>query len=416
MRQPVQRLCADADTLYYASGSIIKSYSPADGSSREIWRGGLLTDTDKLKSFSSRAIIALAVQNGVLASVGEDKMLRVFDLKSGKLESERETTKRPSCVIFADDRDVLVADKFGDVYSFPIHGQSSSFEPRVTNLPKTKEQRKADKKARREQKDQETKEEEGDKADDKEDEEEPVKDSAGQLHLPILGHVSILTDMLVSDGRIITADRDEHIRVSQYSKAYIVDNFLLAHEAFVTSLLLVGDVLISGGGDDFLAVWDWRQGKLLGQISLEEPMAMAKCEVPTVAKLEHGEDSLFMQLEGIAGIFVLALATDVLGSSGWRRVGSDVYLDFAVSRSTLYCSRVEGPPLEAWQIDGTIHSVESLNQAADMQVESIDFNIPVRSDMRKRTFDEKRRTEDEAVKDSKRRSDEDLTGDDKRVK
>jgi hypothetical protein len=57
---------------------------------------------------------------------------------------------------------------------------------------------------------------------------------------PVLGHVSMLTAMLLlpgpgetssdSTGRIITADRDEHIRVSRWPEGWKVERFLLGQK------------------------------------------------------------------------------------------------------------------------------------------------------------------------------------------
>jgi tRNA (guanine-N(7)-)-methyltransferase subunit TRM82 len=418
MRQPVQRLCGDADTLYFASGSIIKAYKPADGSCKEIWRGGDLTDAEKLKSITTRAIIALAAQNGVLASVGEDKMLRVFDLKTGTLESSRETTKRPSCVVFANDNQILVGDKFGDAYMFDAHDEDSHFKTRV-NLSKTNAQKKADKRARIAKLQAEQAKPSLDAKQDEnegEDEEEPVKDSAGRTHLPILGHVSILTDMVVAGDRVITADRDEHVRVSHFPKSYIIEHFLLAHKSFVTSLLLVDDKLISGGGDDFLAVWDWRQGKLQGQISLQEPMRLAGCISSAVAKLLHVQDSLILHLEGISGVYVLPLQSDLTKSSGWRSIGNRVYYDLAIVQDVIYCSCAEGSPFEAFKLDGVSLGIETLNEAANIEVDALDFNIPSREDMRKRATYGNLDADKGSVTNGKRKPEDDLNSDEKRAR
>jgi hypothetical protein len=57
---------------------------------------------------------------------------------------------------------------------------------------------------------------------------------------PVLGHVSMLTAILLlpglggsgsnSTGRIITADRDEHIRVSRWPEGWKVESFLLGQK------------------------------------------------------------------------------------------------------------------------------------------------------------------------------------------
>ena len=49
--------------------------------------------------------------------------------------------------------------------------------------------------------------------------------------VPILGHVSMLTDVLIGKFNnkefIISTDRDEHIRISNYPKSYVIKDFYL---------------------------------------------------------------------------------------------------------------------------------------------------------------------------------------------
>lgn len=53
--------------------------------------------------------------------------------------------------------------------------------------------------------------------------------SSGEL---ILGHASLLTNCLLTPDEkfIITADRDEHIRVSWYPDGYVIESFCLGHK------------------------------------------------------------------------------------------------------------------------------------------------------------------------------------------
>lgn len=55
-----------------------------------------------------------------------------------------------------------------------------------------------------------------------------VSTSNGTL---VLGHTSLLTSFLLTpDGKyIITADRDEHIRVSWYPQGFCIESFCLGH-------------------------------------------------------------------------------------------------------------------------------------------------------------------------------------------
>lgn len=124
--------------------------------------------------------------------------------------------KRPSAVTTSlDDRDVIVADKFGDVYSVPIAGEAVD--------------------------------------------EKKLK--------PILGHVSLLTcvdSARDEDGHpcVITSDRDEHIRISYYPKSFLIKKWLFGHTEFVSTFVLPdwcdGKLIVSGGGDTFICSWLWQ--------------------------------------------------------------------------------------------------------------------------------------------------------------
>ena len=100
----------------------------------------------------------------------------------------------------------------------------------------------------------------------------------------VLGHVSVVTDIILSpDSRfIITADRDEHIRISNYPLGFVIHTFCLGSTSFVTSLHILPsnpDVLVSGGGEDVLRVWLWKDGKQLRTIDIGE-VVRPKITVP----------------------------------------------------------------------------------------------------------------------------------------
>lgn len=138
--------------------------------------------------------------------------------------------KRPCSVLTTlDDEKVVVADKFGDVYE--IQGKDSVVV-------------------------------------------------AEKDLVPILGHVSMLSEVIVAehDGKqfVLTGDRDEHIKVSHYPKSYVVRNWLFGHHEFVSCLQICPfneDILVSGGGDDYLLVWNWWEKKELAKVELRELVA-----------------------------------------------------------------------------------------------------------------------------------------------
>jgi tRNA (guanine-N(7)-)-methyltransferase subunit TRM82 len=53
----------------------------------------------------------------------------------------------------------------------------------------------------------------------------------------------------------------------------VIKNFLFGHDEFVSQLYIPGyapRVLVSGGGDDFVNVWKWHEGELIGSVRVRE--------------------------------------------------------------------------------------------------------------------------------------------------
>jgi tRNA (guanine-N(7)-)-methyltransferase subunit TRM82 len=193
--------------------------------------------------------------------------------------------KRPCAVVITpDDTTILCADKFGDVYSLPLHplpeptrvvpdgfqplSTSKKFVPAANsltvhtarNLKALKNQLRATNKPS----------------------EKAVPSFEHQL---LLGHVSMLTDIacVTTDtsssqhgktrSYILTADRDEHIRVSRGPpQAHIIEAFCLGHKEFVSKLCIprrLPMTLVSGGGDGLLCVWSWVEGSVLQKVDMK---------------------------------------------------------------------------------------------------------------------------------------------------
>lgn len=202
--------------------------------------------------------------------------------------------KRPCAIILTpDDSTILCADKFGDVYSLPLMGQAYTsesvnginvndasgasnhkqqqkpFAPSANSLTvHTKRNRDA---LRQQQKTKNLK---------------PEKAPLNFDHKLLLGHVSLLTDVacvtLASPSQkprnyIITSDRDEHIRLSRgIPQTHIIEGYCLGHTEFITKLCVppvYSHLLISGGGDDYMILWDWPTRKILQQLDLKTLVA-----------------------------------------------------------------------------------------------------------------------------------------------
>jgi tRNA (guanine-N(7)-)-methyltransferase subunit TRM82 len=185
--------------------------------------------------------------------------------------------KRICAIVFTpDEQSILAGDKFGDVYLLPLEpdpdwtpaktdiSPETAWAPSATeltvhtkgNLEALKQQRKLKM-------------------------QQPRKEGIQfQLKL-LLGHVSLLTDVAIIEapvdlkGRqyILTADRDEHIRVSRgITQAHIIENYCLGHREFVSKLCIVPwdvEILVAGSGEPALKVYHWRTGNLLDSENFE---------------------------------------------------------------------------------------------------------------------------------------------------
>ncbi|KAJ4345790.1 tRNA (guanine-N(7)-)-methyltransferase non-catalytic subunit trm82 [Didymosphaeria variabile] len=217
----------------------------------------------------------------LVAVTAEDKCIRVFQIDDQcRLEqlSQRCMAKRPSSItLTADDTTILCADKFGDVYSLPLlpspedeqgvilepNDEQKKFAPSASVLTVHSGR---NRKALEEQLKQAEK---GKKQ---------VKETPKFKHQLIIGHVSMLTDIACtkvgSRSYILTADRDEHIRVSRgIPQAHIIEGFCQGHEEFVSRVCFAkAGRLVSGGGGPYLYVWDWLSFRLLEKLPLQGPI------------------------------------------------------------------------------------------------------------------------------------------------
>lgn len=206
--------------------------------------------------------------------------------------------KRPSSIVTAPGDNILIADKFGDVYQLPLI-PSDDYVPQTSSIDALGKQHFTQPAAttltvhskgnRQALLNQQRQIEQGG-ADDSQRVEGPAFE-----HTLLLGHVSMLTAVKVGvkgDRKyIITSDRDEHIRVSRFiPQAHIIESYCLGHKQFISDVVIPEsqpDVLVSGGGDEELYVWDWEKGTLLSTVSvLTAAKAIAQdTEVVAVSKL-----------------------------------------------------------------------------------------------------------------------------------
>ncbi|KIH93990.1 tRNA methyltransferase [Sporothrix brasiliensis 5110] len=270
----------------------------------------------------------------LVVMMGHDKTLRVLahDLQGHLTQlSARVMPKRPSAVAFtADNQTILSGDKFGDVYALPLIEVEKTESEVAAAERAAREQEAAEQKAaqeaaqeaivapRRLEANKFTVHTKGNRQaleNQRRQKELLIKQgldpqkkdaeaSASEYQL-LLGHVSMLTAVAVGAGfregelpkqggqggprvrrpLILTADRDEHIRVTRgvvgptaaTSQTHVIETFCLGHTSFVSRLCIPAsrpDRLVSGGGDGELRVWNfWPEGRLVGTADLAAPVA-----------------------------------------------------------------------------------------------------------------------------------------------
>ncbi|KAF9940462.1 tRNA (guanine-N(7)-)-methyltransferase non-catalytic subunit trm82 [Mortierella alpina] len=194
-------------------------------------------------------VLAFSPDGAFLATAADDKVMKIWDTESWKCLGTRTLVRRSNALEFnKDGSHVITADKFGDVYNMIRD------IPDVVAPIKTAET---------------SEEAEGD-----EDEGEQ----------PILGHVSMATDLaLTKDNKyIITSDRDEHIRVSQYPKGHNIETYCLGHTSFVTTIKVLPGAsqkyLISGAGDATIRIWEFLKGQEVQTFNIREALGMPPAE------------------------------------------------------------------------------------------------------------------------------------------
>jgi len=165
-------------------------------------------DEKDIEESSNISCSAVSSNSNLLALCDESKQVTLWKLPEAELISQRNLQRRATRALFTQDsKGLLVADKSGDVYLFSTE-----------------------------------------------------KEKEGEL---LLGHLSMLLDLRITlDSKfVITADRDEKIRVSKFPNSYNIHNYCLGHGDFVTSLgILSEDLLLSGSGDGTVRVWRFLEG------------------------------------------------------------------------------------------------------------------------------------------------------------
>lgn len=135
------------------------------------------------------------------------KQVYLVRLADGQIQGQYRAEKCPTCILFEscneEKVEMLVADRFGDISRV------------IFSLGK----------------------------------EMPVEVKV------IVGHVSIITDLAISGDALISADRDEKLRVTCRTSPHIIKSFLLGHTDYVVAAKAIDGQIISVAGDGTIRLW-----------------------------------------------------------------------------------------------------------------------------------------------------------------
>ncbi|KAI0022176.1 hypothetical protein F4780DRAFT_777887 [Xylariomycetidae sp. FL0641] len=302
-------------------------------------------------------ILLTATSDGshVVAVTGQDKTIWVFahDGKGGLTElSQRQMPKRPSSIALADDdKTILCADKFGDVYGLPLipsatttttEEAAASASPTPTPAPApARPEKGANTLTVHSQRNLRALENQKRHLAEGKGKGKGAAAAAFAHDLLLLGHVSMLCAVAAArdaEGRpyILTGDRDEHVRVSRGrpGHAHVVEAYCLGHAAFVGALRVPAARparLLSAGGDPALFLWDWRRGALLARADL---LARVREVVPGAARVavtalrdyataDDGGCYVAVLCEGVPAIFIYQLGAASLMHVSTQRLGGN---------------------------------------------------------------------------------------------
>ena len=215
--------------------------------------------------------------------------------------------------ISPDNKAIIVADKFGDVYAVPLDpvytlsGLATSLSVKHYRDPLKPAANAHTVHSKINLRSLEMQHRALERRDKGTLVESPKPEEPAFEYTLVLGHVSMLTDVLVREyeGRnyILTSDRDEHIRVSRYlPQNYVIEAFCLGHKEFVNCLTVPQTrpgILISGGGDEELFVWHWPTGALLSKAAvLSHAQRVSDVQHIAVSKTVSFGSSVFAICEG----------------------------------------------------------------------------------------------------------------------
>ncbi|XP_047124485.1 tRNA (guanine-N(7)-)-methyltransferase non-catalytic subunit wuho isoform X1 [Hydra vulgaris] len=186
------------------------------------------------------------------AAITGNKKLFVWKMADKNVCCTMDIGKRPTCLSFEHDKNtVVVGDKSGDVYQCALE----ETKPKL-----------------------------------------------------LLGHLSMVLDVILTPdcSFIISADRDEKIRVSSYPMSFCIHSFCLGHTGMVSCISLIStDRLVSVSSDLTLRLWDFKKG-----IQLSESVQLPKDCI--VSHLEVCSNEIAIMAERLTELRIYRVDNDLI--------------------------------------------------------------------------------------------------------
>ena len=147
-----------------------------------------------------------------------------------------------------------------------------------------------------------------------------AKPGAGAQTDFLAGHLSTVTAMVFTpdESFLITAERDEKIRVSHFPNSYNIEAFCLGHTCHVSGLAVAptdgANLLVSGAVDGSLKLWSLPDSEPLHTLMLEQPAEAAAAAAAAAAaqapakKSHHGNEPVSHGVAGVDGVAYSAAA------------------------------------------------------------------------------------------------------------
>lgn len=221
--------CIGGDFIVTSDHDVLVVYNLFNGNQERVQVPCLPQPENNSKKQEEQDIILAKhfVREEMFVTADSDKTLSIFKTSpelNWVLIKQFKTERRASHVMLNDKgKTVIAVDKTGDVYAFDVESDASG--------------------------------------------------SKGKM---ILGHLSIVLDIALTwslPSYIITCDRDEKIRVSNFPNSYNINSFCLGHREFVSSIVVLEeDLLVSGSGDGSLRLWKISSGRELFRIEVGHPV------------------------------------------------------------------------------------------------------------------------------------------------